>query len=70
MSLLEIVAMLPSLEIRHLQPVGRIAANYICPSTADPSKVRGDSLVSEFPKSQFLSKNVQVNFNAFNAIEQ
>lgn len=49
-SLLEIVAKLPSLEIKHLQPVGRIAANYIYPSTADLSKVQDGSQVSEFPK--------------------
>lgn len=50
-SLLEIVAKLPSLEIRHLQPVGRIAANYIYPSPVDLLKVQGGSQVSEFSKT-------------------
>lgn len=51
-SLLEIVAKLPSLEIRHLQPVGRIAVNYIYPATVDLSKVQGRSQVSEFQKTK------------------
>jgi hypothetical protein len=52
----EIVAKLPSLEIRHLQPVGKIAANYICPSTVDLSKVQGGSPESEIPK-------IKIKFN-------
>lgn len=47
-----IVAKPPSLVIRHLQPAGMIAANYICPSAVDLSKVQGGSPVSEFPKTK------------------
>lgn len=61
MSRLEIVAKLPSLVIKHLQPVGRIAASYICPSTVDLSKVQGGSQVSEFPKAKL---DINVSFSA------
>jgi hypothetical protein len=38
-----IVAKLPFLETRHLQLVGMIAADCICPSTVDLSRVQGGS---------------------------
>ena len=48
--LLEIVAKLPSLVIRHLQPVEKTAADYICPLIVGLSKVQGGFQGSKVPR--------------------
>lgn len=52
----ETVEELPCLEIRHLQPAGKIAVDCICPLTADPSKAPSGSQVPENELANFRQK--------------
>lgn len=54
----EIVAELPFLETRHLQPVARTAADYKCPSIAVLSRVRGGSQESKKIKLKVVNQMI------------
>ena len=59
--LLEIVAKLPFLVTRHLQPVERTVADYICPLIVGLSKAQGGFQGSKVPGSKELSTKAYIS---------